>query len=220
MQISEEKVIAGQSGYTPGVLAIYDIVVLRISNSFIWKCPSSRIEEHYNNNISCNHLDVGVGTGYFLDRCKFTCDQPRIALMDMNRNSLEFTSKRISRYKPEIYEQNILKPIESSIEPFDSIGLNYLFHCLPGDITYKAVALDHLIKIMNPNCKIFGSTILQSDSTSNWAAKKLMYLYNSNGAFSNAEDNLESLEYELSNRFKNVKIETIGCVALFSAEFR
>ncbi len=46
MQPSEGLVAAGQAVYTPGMLSIYDIGVLIISNSYIWKCPSSRIEAH------------------------------------------------------------------------------------------------------------------------------------------------------------------------------
>ena len=99
IQPSKQKVTAGQAVYTPGTLLVYDIVVLGISNSFIWKCPSSRIEKHYNDNISDSHLEVGVGTGYFPDRCKFPSEQPRVGLMDMNPNTLEFASKRIARFK-------------------------------------------------------------------------------------------------------------------------
>jgi len=218
MTPSDDRVAAGQAVYTPGMLSVYDIVVLGISNSYIWKCPSSKIEEHYNSNVSANHLDVGVGTGYFPDRCKFPTKQPRVGLMDMNPNALEFASKRIARYAPETYEQNILERVETTIEPFDSVGINYLFHCVPGAITEKAVALDHLKVVMNPGCRVFGSTILQGGVPRTWFAKKLMALYNKKGIFSNADDGLEGLESALSKRFENVRLEVVGCVALFSGQ--
>ena len=216
IQPSKQKVTAGQAVYTPGTLLVYDIVVLGISNSFIWKCPSSRIEKHYNDNISDSHLEVGVGTGYFPDRCKFPSEQPRVGLMDMNPNTLEFASKRIARYEPDTYIQNILEPIDHELERFDSIGINYLFHCVPGSISEKAVAFDHLKKLMKPGCKVFGSTILQGGVPRSWAARKLMDLYSKKGIFANDQDDLEGLESALAKRLENVNIEVVGCVALFS----
>ncbi len=36
----------------------------------------------YDQYVSANHLDIGVGTGYFLDHCRFPAANPRLALMD------------------------------------------------------------------------------------------------------------------------------------------
>jgi len=216
MRPSKDEVIAGQAVYTPGILSVYDLVVLGVSNRFIWKCPSSRIEAHYNANVSDNHLDVGVGTGYFPDHCNFPSDRPRVGLMDLNRNTLDFASKRIARFEPETFEQNILEPIKTEIEPFDSVGINYLFHCVPGSIVEKAIAFDHLKKLMKPGCRVFGSTILQGGVPRGWTARKLMDIYNKKGIFANSEDDLAGLESALSNRFDNVATEVVGCVALFS----
>lgn len=77
MQPTEEQILAGQVVYTKRILSAYDIIVLGISNRYIWKCPSSKIEQHYNTNVTSNHLDVGVGTGYFLNRCEFSSYPPR-----------------------------------------------------------------------------------------------------------------------------------------------
>ena len=216
MKPSDEQVEAGQAVYTKSTLSAYDIIVLGISNRYIWKCPSARIEEHYNKYISANHLDVGVGTGYFLDRCRFPSESPRVVLMDLNPNTLDFASDRISRYAPETYIQNILEPISADIPRFDSVGLNYLLHCVPGAITKKAVAFDHLISLMIPGAAIFGATILQIGVPRNWAAVQLMKLYNEKGIFSNSSDDLEGLERALNERFVDVSLKVVGCVALFS----
>jgi hypothetical protein len=228
MQPSKNEIEAGQAVYTRGTLSVYDIVVLGISNSFIWKCPSVKIEQHYNEHVSDNHLEVGVGTGYFPDRCHFPSQHPRVGLMDMNTNTLAFASKRIARYQPETYIQNILEPIDHELKPFDSIGINYLFHCVPGSMSEKAVVpgsmsekavvFDHLVKLMRPGCKVFGSTILQGGVPRSWLARKLMNFYNKKGIFSNEQDDIGGLESALSERFNNVKIEVVGCVALFSAK--
>jgi len=218
MQPTKAEVEAGQAVYTNSTLSFYDIIVVSVSNSYIWKCPSSLIETHYNANVSSNHLDVGVGTGYFLDRCRFPNNNPRVALMDMNANSLEFTSKRLKRYKPETYQQNILEEISNPMESFDSVGANYLLHCLPGTITEKAIIFDNLKELMNPGARVFGSTILQDGVERSWAAKQLMNFYNKKGIFTNTEDDLEGLKSALSQRFENVKVDVAGCVALFSGQ--
>jgi 2-polyprenyl-3-methyl-5-hydroxy-6-metoxy-1,4-benzoquinol methylase len=220
VQPTIEEVKAGQAVYTKRILSAYDIIVLGISNRYIWKCPSSRIEAHYNNHLSSNHLDVGVGTGYFLDRCKFPSDYPRVALMDMNTNTLEFASKRIERYSPETYPQNILEQISTAIAPFDSVGVNYLFHCVPGAMTDKAVAFDRLKELMKPGARIFGSTILQGGVQRGWMAEKLMAFYNKKGIFANTNDDLEGLRSSLTQRFESVTLEVVGCVALFSGHVR
>ena len=220
MNVSPEQVEAGQAIYSKPVLSTYDLFVLGISNRYIWKCPSAKIETLYNDNISANHLDVGVGTGYFLRRCRFPTARPRIALMDMNVHALAFTAARIARYVPERYQQNILQPLEHEIPPFDSIGANYLFHCLPGAIGEKMRAFDHLKTVMKPNCRIFGSTILQGDLPRSWSARQLMAFYNLKGIFNNTADDYTGLRQALAERFQDVRIETSGCVALFSAVHR
>jgi hypothetical protein len=99
-----------------------------------------------------------VGTGYFLDRCRFPSQSPRIGLLDLNPNVLQYASQRIARYKPETYCRNVLEPIFIDAAKFDSVAVNYLLHCVPGCIESKAVAFDHLKALMNPNAVLFGST--------------------------------------------------------------
>lgn len=216
MTITEEQVAAGQAVYTRRALRAYDFVVLGVSNRFIWKCPTERIVEHYNRHVTTNHADVGVGTGYFLDKCRFPSPSPRIALIDLNQNTLDFASQRIARYRPETYRRSVLEPICIDAPKFDSVALNYLLHCLPGSIASKSAALDHVKTLMNPKAVLFGSTLLQGGVHRNRLAKRLMEVYNKNGIFSNQADDLDRLTEELFERFTDVSVEVVGCAALFS----
>jgi 2-polyprenyl-3-methyl-5-hydroxy-6-metoxy-1,4-benzoquinol methylase len=218
MPVTSEQIRAGQAVYTPKMLAIYDVMVLGLSNRWIWKCPTPRLLSHYDRHVSGNHLDVGVGTGYFLDRCRFPSEAPRIALMDMNRDALQYAARRIARCQPETYLRNVLEPIDFNGAKFDSLGVNYLLHCLPGDMATKARAFDFLSPLMNPGAVVFGSTLLQGGVERSFAAQRLMAFYNSKGIFSNAQDDLETLTRELEKRFDAVSVETVGCAALFSAK--
>ena len=156
MNATPEQVLAGQAVYTRRTLSAYDFMVLGVSNRLIWKCPTQRLVQHYNTHVTGNHLDVGVGTGYFLDTCRFPSPTPRVALMDLNQNTLDVASKRIARYKPKTYRRNVLDPVQLDAALFDSIGINYLLHCVPGTIEAKAVAFDHLKALMEPGAVIFG----------------------------------------------------------------
>ena len=160
MNVTREQVQSGQAVYTKRVLKVYDLVVLGVSNRFIWKCPTPKQLRHYERHLSANHLDVGVGSGYFLDRCRFPSASPRVALLDLNSTALEFAAQRIARYRPESYRRNVLEPITLDAPGFDSVAVNYLLHCLPGSMASKAVIFDHLRPLMNARAMLFGATLL------------------------------------------------------------
>jgi hypothetical protein len=216
MSFTPEEIAAGQAIYTPGMLNFYDLRVLWVSNRLIWKCPTPRLLAHYDRHVTANHLDVGVGSGYYLDKCRFPAARPRLALMDLNPNSLAFAARRIARYRPETHIRNVLERISFDGAPFDSVAVNYLLHCLPGDMAAKAIVFDHLAPLMAPGAVIFGSTLLQGGVERSAAARWLMDYYNSDGVFSNTRDDLAALRRELERRFAEVSVEVVGCAALFS----
>jgi SAM-dependent methyltransferase len=216
MAITAEQVEAGQAVYTKSVLASYDLLVLRCSNRFIWRCPSKRLLALYDRHVTANHLDVGVGTGFFLDRCGFPTARPRLAFMDLNANCLEVAARRLARYRPEVYRANVLEPVRIETPRFESIGLNYLLHCLPGTMRTKGAVFRHLKALLTPGGVLFGATLLHGGVQRNWAARRLMALYNAKGIFTNEHDDLEGLKTVLSDHLTSVTVEVVGCAALFS----
>lgn len=211
---------AGQAIYTPITLKMYDQAVLGLSCRWLWKCPSSELLANYQQHITSNHLDVGVGTGYFLDKVTFPSAQPRIVLMDLNPNSLSACAERIRRYQPQMHRSNVLEPVSFEGERFDSLAMNLLLHCLPGSMTEKVVALDNLLPLMNPGATVFGATLLQGGVERSAMAKGLMKLYNVKGVFSNQDDSLDDLKRELERRLDNVSVQPLGCMGLFSGVVR
>ena len=202
--------------YTKLGLRLYDPLIVNVVAPHIWGCSPDILVDHYRQHVTANHADIGVGTGYFLDRCRFPKPTPRVALMDLNPEALAFAAQRIARYKPETYRRNVLEPIAFEAGRFDSVGINYLLHCIPGSIDSKAVAFDHLKALMNPNAVLFGSTLLQGGVQRSGMAKRLMAVYNKKGIFHNERDDLEGLERALSSRFRDVVVQVVGCGALFS----
>lgn len=159
----------------------------------------------------------GVGTGWYLDHCRFPHPHPRIGLMDLNPSSLATAAKRIERYRPTRYQANVLLPIKVNAAPFCSISMTYLLHCLPGTMAEKTVALDHLAPLLAPGGVVFGATVLSQGVERSGAAEVLMRAYNRRGIFSNEADSLDSLRAALSNRFKESDVTVLGSGALFVA---
>lgn len=208
---------AGQAVYTPRMLRVYDLWVLGVSNRFIWRCPTPKLLAWYDRHVTGHHLDIGVGTGYFLDRCRFPTDSPKLALLDLNPNSLAATAERVARYAPETFRRNVFEPFDLAGRTFDSIGMNYLLHCLPGDTRAKQVVMQHAADVLQPGGVLFGATLLSSGVRRSYVARRLMNFYNSKGFFGNAQDSLCDLQETLSQVFPRVQIEISGCAALFAA---
>jgi SAM-dependent methyltransferase len=207
---------AGQAAYSPMVLRMYDWYVLGLSNRLIWRCPTSALRQLYDRNVSARHLDIGVGTGYYLDKARWPVADPSITLVDLNTNSLNAASRRIRRYAPETIVADALAPLPHR-EPYKSAALCYLLHCMPGAIPEKAVVFDYLRPLLEPGARVFGATILQGSVPRSRTAQALMNFYNGKGIFSNAGDTVEDLDAALTARFTDVTIKVRGVVALFEA---
>ena len=216
MDAAENPAITGHDVYSSAVLRVYDLFVLGFTNTFLWKCPAGVILELYNDHVSGNHMDVGVGTGYFLDKCRFPVPDPRIALVDLNPNSLQAASQRIQRYEPAVYQANVLEPLSLPISGVDSIGMNFLLHYLPGTMESKWVVFRNFRALLNGGGVLFGTTVLQGGVSPNWAARQLMALYNRRGIFSNAADDVVTLERVLRENFRDYSLRNSGCVASFT----
>ena len=220
MEFVIEKQNYGQSAFSKTGLALYDFCVLHVVCRYAWRCPNERVLAAYREHVSNNHLDVGVGTGYFLDHARFPTATPRIALLDLNANCLERTARRIGRYSPEVYQANLLAPIELKARKFDSIGMNYVLHCLPGGFPDKGRAIGHLAALLNPGGVLFGATLLQGGVERGPLAKTLMHLFNARHTLNNTGDTHEGLTEALERHLTDVHIEIVGCVALFSGRAR
>lgn len=213
-----EKAVAGAAVYSKFVLSLYDIQVLMFEMRFIFKCPTAKILNFYNSHISGTHLDVGVGTGYFLDKCHFPVLNPTIHLMDLNLNSLQKTSNRIKRYKPVTHQQNVLEPIEDKLPTFNSIGAVNFLHCLPGNMLNKEKVIKNLKPFLSKEGVFFGVTVLGQNIDAGILYKITNSIYNKTSVFCNLNDNPEDLELILDRNFNKYSMEIVGSVALFSGQ--
>lgn len=208
---------AGAAVYSKLVLALYDAEVLRFEMPLIFKCPLKKLTDLYTANLSARHLDIGVGTGFFLDKCRFPVDHPKVHLMDLNPNCLEQTRQRIHRYAPVCHHWNVLEPFATTLPVFDSISAGNFLHCLPGTMADKALFFKHLLPHLSEGGVFFGATVLGQGVDAGLLCRKLNALYNRRGIFSNLKDNAQDLEKALARNFSQVKVEVVGSYAVFRA---
>jgi len=216
-EVRAERVSAGIALYSRLFLSVYDWLALGLNCRFLWRCPSHHLLELYNQHASANHLDIGVGTGYFMDRCSFPSSSPRLALMDLSPNSLRAAGKRLARYSPRTYLRNALEPFNLEPPGFDSVGLMNLLHCLPGDMKTKAVVFEHAREVMNPGAALFGSSILYRGVTRSFYTTLVLRANNRAGTMTNLEDDVDDLRESLHRHFSESSVHVIGCEALFWA---
>jgi len=217
-EIDNQRVTAGISIYSKSFLSVYDWVALGFNLRFLWKCPSGNMLNLYNKYVSGNHLDIGVGTGYFMERCKFPSLNPRIALLDLNENALEVSRKRLAKYDPQVYIGSALEKFNMNDQMYDSIGMMNLLHCLPGDMSTKGTIFNNADEVLNPGGIIFGSTILSKGVKHNLLATINLKVCNRKGIMTNLEDDVEVLRDNLKEKFSDSSVEIIGSIALFWAK--
>jgi hypothetical protein len=204
--------------YTRTGLKLYDTLVMDVLARQVWACAAERLVDHYRAHVTANHADIGVGTGYCLDRCGVPSARVRLALIDLQPNCLDYASRRLARFQPRCYLRDVLQPLHG-IEgpPFDSVALGGVLHCLAGSATAKAAVFDNLAPLLTGGTVIFGYTLV-SDGVRCRARTRLVHaLLNRAGVIDNARDRVADLETALAARFIDSHIELVGCMALFRA---
>jgi Methyltransferase domain len=216
--LTTRRVKRSQQFFNKGSLFFYDFLLYGVISKYAWGSSIQRLDSHYKKYVRHNHLEVGVGTGFLLNRVVFDSAHPRLALMDLSRECLEKTKRKVARYSPETYLQNLLEPIQHKIDKFDSIGINYVMHCVPGNFKEKGVAFTHLQALLSENGILFGTTVLSEDIHQNLLAKPFMWLMNSLGVFNNRGDNARDLNECLERHFQLIEFEVVGVTAFFAVK--
>lgn len=205
----------GQSDYTRPLLKLYDPLVLGFAARFVWRCPTTRLIEGYWQHIRDRHLDVGPGTGYFLERSGLP-DGSRVTILDPNANVLDHASRRLRHLDVTAVEADVLKPLPVD-GPFDSAALHLVIHCLPGPLPRKAAAVANVAAVLAPTGVLFGASVLGTSGPQTWLSRRVLDAFNRRAAFDNLNDTEEGLGEILAASFEHVEIETVGSVAIFAA---
>jgi SAM-dependent methyltransferase len=211
----DDPAYRGQSDYTRLLLDLYDPVVLGFVSWFVWHCPIEPVLDGYRQQIRDRHLDVGPGTGYFIDKSGLA-DGSQVTIVDPNRNVLEHAARRLRRLEVTSVEADVLKPLPVE-GPFDSAALNLVIHCLPGPLSRKALAVANIAAVLAPDGVLFGASVLGRSGHHSWLARRVLSAFNRRGAFDNIDDTEEGLRDMLDASFEQVEMESVGSIAIFSA---
>jgi len=211
----DDPAYEGQREYTPFFLRIYDPLILGFFTPVVWRCPTARLVDGYRRHLGDRHLDVGPGTGYFLDRAGLP-DRSSVTLLDPNVNVLEHASRRLRRLDITTVEADVCKPLPVD-GPFDSAALNGVLHCLPGPLPRKTAAVANVAAVLAPTGVLFGASILGLSGRHTRLARSLLNANNRRGTFDNLGDTQEGLDAILQASFERVELETVGSMAIFAA---
>ena len=205
--------------YTKPGLALYDGLIMGVFARLIWRCDPQHFVDIYQRNVSGNHADIGVGTGYCLDRCRFPSRNPRLALIDVTPNCLEFTARRLARYAPKTYLHDASELVRIDGGPFDSVGLGGVLHCMPGDdMRDKCRLFDAIEPLLHAETVVFGYSLVADNMRSTLRSHLAHLTLNRLRIVNNVNDRIGELRRELRRRFSDYEVETRGPLAFFRAQ--
>ncbi|EFY89902.1 hypothetical protein MAC_04111 [Metarhizium acridum CQMa 102] len=198
-------------------LLLYDYWVLGIVSTYAWGCPTSQYPlPQFRANIGKNHLDIGIGTGYYLRKGRIP-PTTKVTLLDIEKTALEFALKRCGRSDARAIVADILKPLPVE-DKFDSISMYYLLHCIPATIEEKCNIFSHIKNNMTPDGVIHGANVVaRGVRKDNRFAAHMRRKVVEAGIFQNSEDNPYDFEHALRQNFHEVEVRVVGTVFMFRA---
>jgi SAM-dependent methyltransferase len=206
----------GQSDYNPPMLRVYDPLVLGPIARFVWRFPTDRHVELYRKHIRTNHLDVGPGTGYFLEHAGLPPGS-KVTILDPNPNVLRHVTRRLRDLDVTAVQADVLKPLPA-MGPFDSAALSLVLHCLPGPMERKALAIQNVTRVLGPEGVLFGASVLGPSARHTRLGRAFLLAFNRRGVFGNLEDTEAGLRAILERSFRSVSVQCVGGTAVFVAK--
>jgi SAM-dependent methyltransferase len=206
----------GQADYGRVLLRLYDPLVLGPIARFVWRFPTDEHVELYRKHIRPNHLDVGPGTGYFLEHAGLPSGS-KVTILDPNANVLRHVKDRLRDLDVTAVQADVLKPLPT-LGPFNSAALSLVLHCLPGPMERKALAIANVARVMAPDGVLFGATVLGRSARHTRLGRAFLWAFNKRGAFGNLDDTEAGLRDILERSFRRVTMETVAGTAIFVAE--
>jgi len=204
----------GQADYGLTMLRAYDHFVPKVGR-VVWRCPGAPLLRNYREHIRSPHLDVGPGTGWFLERSGLP-DGRKVTLLDPNSTVLAYAAAHVPRLSIDTVEADVLKPLPVA-GPYASVALNLVLHCLPGPSSRKALAIEHLAAVLEPDGVLFGASVLGLDGPQTRVSRVVLRAFNRRGAFDNLHDSEAMLREILGASFERVELQIVGSVAIFAA---
>ena len=205
---------------------VFDHNILGLSNSFLWGCSrqSALLPFFFQHLGAHSHLDVGVGSGFYLVQAVplLERNETKLTLMDPHLSSLDAVQTHIHMAgflgDIELITHDIQLPMPGNIRnaPFDSISLFHLFHSLPGGLARNAsTVFSHLIPLLQQDGTVYGAALLGKGVKHTFIGRILLRFWRWKGLMDVCEDDAEGLASALGEHFEHVNVRIEGSVALF-----
>ncbi|WP_135235326.1 class I SAM-dependent methyltransferase [Nocardia sp. CS682] len=207
----------GAAPYTPGLLRVYDRIVLGINNKVVWRCETTHLLDQYSRLSSAVHLDIGPGTGDLLERAPLGAARtPVVELVDLSVHALEEASRRLRKrgIEARAHYGSVLGELPVN-QRFRSVAASLLMHCLPGTWSEKGRAFQRVADVTSADGVFFGATVLAEPSTP--LSRAVDGYFRAHKAFDNARDDLDGLRYALDRAWSDVSVTRVGQTALWTA---
>ncbi|RFU28550.1 hypothetical protein B7463_g7778, partial [Scytalidium lignicola] len=220
--VAAPEVVAGKDSeevlYTPWRLAFYDFWVLGIVTSYGWCCPTKTyLLPLFRANVRKNHLDIGVGSGYYLDPSTVPTTTT-LTLVDSESHALAVAKARTKRSDATAIVANVLKPLPLS-QKYDSVSMYYLLHCIPVSIEEKCRVFSNIKVHMTPDGVLTGANILNKGvKKDNFFGAWIRRGITRHGILHNESDTAYDFEHALRENFHKVETWVVGSIFIFRAE--
>lgn len=205
-------------GYNQVILELYDLLILRLSSTVVWRCSTSHLILLYSHHLSRRHLELGVGTGYLLQRGVFPSHSIDLLLLDCNPRVLRHALRRLARYAPKGLALDLMQPEWPDLPKQQSIGLNYVWHGVQGTPEQRGALFGRLAQLLMSDGVLFGATVRGVHPHMSALARLASQRWLDGGLFNNQGDTPERLTEYLSRYFAEVNVWLQGEVILFVAK--
>ncbi|KAH7195358.1 S-adenosyl-L-methionine-dependent methyltransferase [Fusarium oxysporum] len=241
MTIIQRTASTAASYCTPLALSFYDLLILRVSVPFIWRCSAQKnLRPLFSNNFSKRHVDIGVGTGYFPRRAiKDVGRDPKdqhLTLVDLSEGSLSTARQRVLSKYPQVQidcvHTDAAQPLPASLQgqKFTSASLFLVLHHMPQPTASKANAITNAKDLLTKDGVLVGCTVLgkqwvksgngykvKSEKPLGRAAAFMLGFYNKRGIFDNWQDDPNVLADALKAGFEEVETSVVAMMFVFRA---
>lgn len=205
-------------GYNQVMLELYDLLILRLSSTVIWRCSTSHLILLYSHHLSRRHLELGVGTGYLLQHGVFPSHSVDLLLLDCNPRVLQHALRRLARYAPKRLALDLMQAKWPDLPKLQSIGLNYVWHGLQGTPEQRGALFGRLAQLLMSDGVLFGATVRGVHPQMSALARLASQRWLDGRLFNNQGDTPERLTEYLSRYFAEVSVWLQGEVILFVAK--
>ncbi|WP_052745506.1 class I SAM-dependent methyltransferase [Allosalinactinospora lopnorensis] len=188
----------------------------------VWGVPNGLLHTLLAAHAGEEHVEVGVGNGYFPARLPSWSPLRTLHLLDVNPACMSLTARRLrGRFNLVEHAQNAVNPWDSIAEAsVDSVGCFMTLHAIKrASMAELAPLVAQAHRVLKTGGRFIGCTIVCHGAGVHVTgrARRLIEHYNASGVFFNATDSVEKLRALLAEPFgaTRVEVRVFGCVAVW-----